>query len=677
MSKKSVRNAIRTAKRVIREPKLDIDKYPTRYMPNVGRQVMADGGNPVAPQQPQPPQPQPNQLGLYSHGAYAAANLPQAKGTPQQYRAMLEKQGVKPDEFMHTGWDDAFANRPSVTREEVAQHFADKSVPLTETKLAGNTIVPMFSEQAKIDLAHEIDSNEELLNKIIEEYPQVLEYEDWGGDTADYLYTNFPDVLEDYISKQHGVEYGVRDITKYGDKTIPDGQNYRELLLKLDTPENKFQSRHWGDPNVLAHLRMSDREGPNGEKLLHVEEIQSDWAQEGRKKGFNDASSKATLQRSKDAMRDARDAYNKASDNMEAKFAELRRSGVDYLEIQRNPELLSLENIRNELWRNVVAARDALAKVGNVPLAPFVDKTDKWTDLALKRVFSEAAKGGYEGIAFTPGQEHADRYDLSKHVSKVQYFPTTQNLKAFDKNGKVILDKRDVLPDKIPDHVGRDVANRLLSDEHAVPNRFGEGILVHEMRGQDLSIGGEGMKSFYDKIVPTQAEKLAKKLDKSARIQKHALGVHPDHYKLHYLPVTNEMREKIQRGLPMFADGGEVEATGHSEIAPPDHREAPRAGETSFAGTDIADHVGDVSETVSSGSRVMSREGDSSTPPLSSDNTPFSPVPSLFFSNLPKKKIKTNQPDRFGDSKENPSVRKALVLTSPVLRGRAGRGTPR
>jgi hypothetical protein len=38
--------------------------------------------------------------------------------------------------------------------------------------------------------------------------------------------------------------------------------------------------------NLLAHVRLNDRLGPNGEKILFIEEIQSDWAQAGREKGF-------------------------------------------------------------------------------------------------------------------------------------------------------------------------------------------------------------------------------------------------------------------------------------------------------------------------------------------------------------------------------------------------------
>ena len=41
-----------------------------------------------------------------------------------------------------------------------------------------------------------------------------------------------------------------------------------------------FKSSHWDEPNVIAHIRMNDRTGPNGEKVLFVEEIQSDFSRE-------------------------------------------------------------------------------------------------------------------------------------------------------------------------------------------------------------------------------------------------------------------------------------------------------------------------------------------------------------------------------------------------------------
>mgnify|MGYP003630703714 CR=1 FL=1 len=57
---------------------------------------------------------------------------------------------------------------------------------------------------------------------------------------------------------------------------------HNEIIL--DTP--LYQSSHWNEANVLLHLRLSDRVDQQGRASLFVEEIQSDWAQQGRREGF-------------------------------------------------------------------------------------------------------------------------------------------------------------------------------------------------------------------------------------------------------------------------------------------------------------------------------------------------------------------------------------------------------
>src|SRR5690606_11078225 len=76
----------------------------------------------------------------------------------------------------------------------------------------------------------------------------------------------------------------------YGRYTEPGGENYREILITLDRPDpyaDPFLTARWRRvPNVVAHTRVKDRVTPDGQRVLHVEEIQSDWAQEGREHGF-------------------------------------------------------------------------------------------------------------------------------------------------------------------------------------------------------------------------------------------------------------------------------------------------------------------------------------------------------------------------------------------------------
>ena len=71
-------------------------------------------------------------------------------------------------------------------------------------------------------------------------------------------------------------------------------------MRERDNRPHPFKSSHWSEFNVLAHVRFNERTGTSkrrvGEtgiistqdKVLFIEEIQSDWHQEGRKKGMRE-----------------------------------------------------------------------------------------------------------------------------------------------------------------------------------------------------------------------------------------------------------------------------------------------------------------------------------------------------------------------------------------------------
>jgi hypothetical protein len=98
--------------------------------------------------------------------------------------------------------------------------------------------------------------------------------------------------LADSILKNRGLNVDTDTPTKYEKHTLPGGSNYREILMHMPSHEGQHRkfnypaTLHWDNPAVLAHVRAKDRVGPNGEKLLHIEEIQSDWHQQGREHGY-------------------------------------------------------------------------------------------------------------------------------------------------------------------------------------------------------------------------------------------------------------------------------------------------------------------------------------------------------------------------------------------------------
>ena len=77
---------------------------------------------------------------------------------------------------------------------------------------------------------------------------------------------------------------------------------YQDTKPEMESlPSIQYHSPHWrGYPDVLAHVRLTDRKTPEGKPVLFVEEIQSDWAQQRRNNKqvldapFTDATSKWT-----------------------------------------------------------------------------------------------------------------------------------------------------------------------------------------------------------------------------------------------------------------------------------------------------------------------------------------------------------------------------------------------
>ena len=456
-------------------------------------------------QQAQPTAPQMarrlSDQGLYSHAAEAAAALPQAKGPPQQMKATLK--GVKQEEL--AGFDEAFGGRPSVTRDEMAQHFNDR-MPQIETKVLGGE----------------------------------------GGEPP-----------------------------QYSQYTLPGGENYREMLLK--TPENpamrKFQSSHWkGEPNVLAHLRLSDRTSPSGEKVLHVEEIQSDWGQQGREEGFVNPDSYRKWKEARNKVDALENAHEELVSNVLSPQFQLnnpkptRKEGeslishyenVDRFDdaerdfLQSHPEWIASQNKITDAHDKLVPLRKALLNEGKTPTGPYVGNTQAWTDLALKAALKEAAHGNYDRVAWTQGHDQANRYGLIKNMHRLAYDPEDKDLAYYNKDDGWENIAYNVEPEEVHKHVGKEVAEKLL----AQPLNRGNG---RQFLDVDMQMGGEGMKSYYDKIVPNRIMDVAKKAGAPVKVEPHKIDTAKGEKTLHSIRMTPELRASVMRGLPVYKAGGTV-----------------------------------------------------------------------------------------------------------------------
>ncbi len=281
----------------------------------------------------------------------------------------------------------------------------------------------------------------------------------------------------------------------------PSESDARQHVISNHTPgtdSRDFQSVHFDKPNILASIRMNDRVDTDGNRVLFIEEIQSDWAQEGRRKGF-DTGEVAKLQEEKARIEGLLDALPENTPDTER----LRVGG-------------GLIGIQDSLIR--------LQRAPGIPSAPFVGKTDAWVALSIKRIIKMAIDEGYSSVAFINGTQSADRYDLSKQINMASAIANkdgTYNLivEGLDKEEIAPYSRsgKKVTPAEMEEVVGKDLANKLIEGadirkDAPWPKSASSNPAFFTVRGIDLKVGGEGMIAFYDKIVPKVAKDVLKKL---------------------------------------------------------------------------------------------------------------------------------------------------------------------
>lgn len=248
-------------------------------------------------------------------------------------------------------------------------------------------------------------------------------------------------------------------------------------------PKDFSQPGHFPDKNPLAHNRFTDHTLPNGEKVRFIEEMQSDWHQRGRKYSYQGPE--------RDALKRELDEINNKLNTDEAyQQGQSTTANLD--------ERLRLSNRANEIRH---------ATDNAVPDAPF-KKTEDWTELNLKSIIDQAHKDGIDRIAWTTGDQQAARYDLSRHVDRITYDPENGNLTAWKNNQKVHEGNYD--EKALPDVIGKEAAENLMSGDNQVGLEGDHPLQILE--GEGLKVGGAGMRSYYDRMLPKVVEGYGKKM---------------------------------------------------------------------------------------------------------------------------------------------------------------------
>ena len=634
--------------------------------------------------------------------------------------SLKKRPGVKQSELDWLGIEAWAAGRGVVTREEVRAFVKSNRVEIEEKVLGGKSPRAEAAKTAMQEVHRRKVAAEAKVRSAVEGiaiYPSQQDTRIMGvymdgaqpmidlnngtrigpSEVSDLLHRlnkyveayAFEEALTDYLlassewqDARREVELAYGAITKpqYDAHVLPGGENYREVLLRLNpggTPpeplttlpegyepivdRNQPESRQWGitppgqiharpwnglhptreaaiadalgrvnsdrenqwrdqqptyqaphfsgmSENLLAHLRVNDRLGPKGERLLHVEEVQSDWAADVRKKGVrgDEADTGLPVEVQPEDLSVAETEYQWIVSHPDGREVKVGKGTVGRDEAPSyGARVLNRERL--DMQREI-----AVKNSERVPPTPF---PQDWHELTMKVALRMAVEDGYDGVTWTTGKTQQDRYDLAKRVREVAYDPNGETLLAYDHDGKTVINKT-VGIDEIDEYIGEKPGAKLREEvkrreydrnslfevvEHPddpdafaiintngdytldmnhpdfAPERFVDRAgaeerinydLVQEdesqgypsISGLDLKIGGKWAEHLYDGMIPGFLKRYAAKWDAKpgmtdiqVPIAKDTSFAHDRSEKVHHLPVTDAMRESIAEGQPQFS----------------------------------------------------------------------------------------------------------------------------
>jgi GGDEF domain-containing protein len=494
----------------------------------------------------------------YSPTFRAVETMPQERMSSGQFLGYLKKRGLSREEMLWTGLDEYIARKDYVTKAELMEYLQRNSVELaTLTKIEGLTRKNLEKLVLKVDDI--MRSLKEKNPQFREERPTVwkrlleeqmglgrTKYEQYMPKFSELKYGSgknyrefvlVPITMRDAYRGTIRIERaGMPDITKTLDvhslklniydtfrvyglenlidyKVEPDGKvelRFRssekpDNIFKITYEKEKmpdartaiYRSTHFEDYGIVAHARTKELTLDTGERVLYVDEIQSDFFEELRQKQKQFEADKET----------------KTSPQMADKI--LREFGYQEM--------------------------------------PFAKK---WDILVFKRMLHYAAERKMDGILIASGDIHTRRYavpiekieirNTGDGFHKLEYYVYTP-----DEGYEYLFSEYVRLPVENAAQVLHDRLNKSLVDgefslEH-INRLLKEGNITFNRLSYDTTHGG--LKKFYDEILPRKIEDYVKKWG----VEPEAMYLPGEPNEFLFVPITDAMRRSVLEGQPLFS----------------------------------------------------------------------------------------------------------------------------
>lgn len=364
---------------------------------------------------------------FYSYMGVVVDGVKQEKLGATSVINLLKGKGVKDEEIKWSGIETWLEGKKSVTKAELQGFIAVSQLQIGE-QMSSNDIDLRYDTNSATYTLYDKDGN------VINTYTYNEFVGGYVSENDDEIYTNYTE-LEDALRE----EYGSMSSPRWSDYKLDGGSNYREIVFTMPNSSysNKMMRVHWGEDaeGVLAHARIQDFY-VNGQKMLFVEEIQSDWHNEGHKSGYRDlgAEDKHTVSQKMDKFREAffessiakvfeekisavgyegAGVYmmlNYLLDETDYTLDVLRRKGVSLTDSEKS-EIDRYVREYGELEKQWEAAPGDLT----APDAPF---RNNYHEYVLKRLLRMAAEDGYDSIGWTTADTQMDRWNPERKTNR-------------------------------------------------------------------------------------------------------------------------------------------------------------------------------------------------------------------------------------------------------------------
>ena len=505
---------------------------------------------------------------FYSNARKAVLDIKQEKATPEQWVAMLKKNGgLKAGEDAWVGLEAWLGEQQgTVTKQEILDYLAEHSIQIEEVEYA------QFGYGLMDEAARNIEAEVKVIgwDAVQEKYPGVEDFFEldngeilWSEEKADV------GEYEDFIIDNGLVDVNpaANGINETRERYTTEGlERKREIALTVPTiePYNQNDDVHFGDAGggrAVAWVRFGETIDSEGKRVLVIDEIQSKRHQDGREKGYRGVGLAKDVLAAEEEVRKTNRELTAYREPLKEKYnfkglggsmSERLKNFDAMLSEEERTIMDALGKARNEAEKRLKELRE---QERGIPSAPF---EKNWHELAMKRMLRLAAEEGFDKVAWTTGEQQARRYDMSRQVESISVeentteefsdgTPVAKNIIISTANGmdiRIDADAEGVI------HGGEyggkhlsDVVDKEIAEKIMQPGSF-------KLEGDGLRIGGEGMKGFYDKMLPSFVQKYTKKW--GAKVGEVTMPALKENNTMHSVDVTPEMREGVMQGQPML-----------------------------------------------------------------------------------------------------------------------------